>query len=148
MKLKLEIHGHDAVADELKQIGERAHDAKPVLRVIQALMAESAREQFESEGSRGGLPWVPDKNATVARKAREGFKEDTEIRTGDLEKSLAQLGGGGNAIRRLSMASTTFGTRLFYARFQGHKRQLLRITTKDADLWAEKMVDWILSGNT
>ena len=56
-------------------------------------------------------------------------------------------GGGGNAIRRLSKQSTTYGTRLFYAQFQGHKRMLLRVTLQDADLWAEKMVDWILSGN-
>lgn len=146
-RLKLYIDGEEAAADEFRAIGARARDAKPVLRVIQALMANAAREQFEGEGTRGGLKWEPDTPRWVARKIEAQQDARTERRTGALEASLMSEGGGGDSIRRLSKQSTTFGTRLFYAQFQGHRRQLLRVTLQDADLWAEKMVDWILSGN-
>lgn len=146
-RLKLYIDGEGAVAEDFRAIGARAQDAKPVLRVIQGLMAKAAREQFESEGDRGGLKWEPDTPAWIARKTARHQDTRTERRTGVLEASLMAEGGGGDRIRRLSKQSTTFGTRVFYAQFQGHKRQLLRVTLQDADLWAEKMVDWILSGN-
>ncbi|MFZ1927389.1 MAG: hypothetical protein WAU42_14775 [Solirubrobacteraceae bacterium] len=145
-RLRLYIDGTDAAADELREIGERARDAKPVLRVIQGLMAKAAREQFESEGERGGLKWEPDSPRWIERKLYHHWAADTEHRTGDLAASLMAATSGGNAIRRLSKQSTTYGTRLFYAQFQGHKRQLLRVTLHDADDWAERMVDWILSG--
>jgi len=146
-RLKLYIDGEGAVAEDFRAIGARAHDAKPVLRVIQGLMAKAAREQFEGEGARGGLKWQPDTPGWIARKAAKHQDPRTERRTGALEASLMSESGGSNSIRRLSKQSTTFGTRVFYAQFQGHKRQLLRVTLQDADLWAEKMVDWILSGN-
>ena len=146
-RLKLYIDGADAAAEEIRAIGQRARDAKPVLRVIQGLMARGARGQFETEGERGGLPWEPDTPAWMERKRKAGQDPRTERRTGALEASLMAEGGGKGAIRRLSKGSTTFGIRIFYAQFQGHRRQLLRLTLKDADLYAEKMVDWILSGN-
>lgn len=146
--LKLYIDETGLSREDILAIGTRARDAKPVLRAIQGLMAEGAKEQFEGEGSRGGLRWEPDSKMWAARKRREGKDEHTEIRTGDLRAALMSTTGGGNAIRRLSKASTTFGVRLFYSAFQGHRRQLLVITTKDQDRWASMMLDWVLEGKT
>jgi phage gpG-like protein len=147
-RLKLYIDGDGAAEDELKAIGARARDAKPVLRVIQGLMARGAKEQFETEGERGGLAWDKDTQAWVKRKAAKGQDTRTERRTGALWESLTmEAGDFAEEIRKVLKTSTTFGTRLFYAQFQGYSRQLLRITLKDADRWAELMVDWILSGN-
>jgi phage gpG-like protein len=146
-RLRLYIDGEHAAAREIRAIGDRARDAKPVLRVIQGLMARGAKEQFESEGSRGGLAWEPDTKAWVKRKASKEQDTQTERRTGALEESLMSTGGGKDAIRRLSKQSTTYGTRLFYAQFQGHRRTLLALTLKDADRFSELMVDWILSGD-
>jgi phage gpG-like protein len=146
-RLRLYIDGGNAAAEEIRAIGERARDAKPVLRTIQGLMARGAKEQFETEGSRGGLAWEPDTKAWVKRKAAKGQDLRTERRTHALEESLMSAGGGKDSIRRLSKQSTAFGTRLFYAQFQGHKRMLLALTLKDADRFSELMVDYILSGN-
>jgi phage gpG-like protein len=146
-RLRLYIDGENAAAEEIRAIGERARDAKPVLRVIQGLMARGAKEQFETEGSRSGLAWEPDTKAWVKRKASKDQDTRTERRTGALEESLMSTGGGRDAIRRLSKQSTTHGTRLFYAQYQGHKRMLLALTLREADRFSELMVDWILSGN-
>jgi hypothetical protein len=147
-RLRLTIEGDGAAEDELRAIGARARDAKPVMRVIQGLMVRGAKEQFESEGARGGLAWDPDTQAWVKRKAAKGEDTRIERRTGALWESLTMESGDfAEEIRKVLKASTTFGTRIFHAQFQGHRRQLLRITLKDADLWAELIVDWILSGN-
>lgn len=145
-RLRLYIDEKGATADELRGIIERAREPKPVMRVIQQLMMEGAAEQFESEGSRGGYHWAADKEKYVARKLKEGHDERIEIRKGDLRMSLLARSGGGNAIRRLSKASTTVGTRLFYSVFQGHRRQLLTLTSRDQDIYAEKMIDYLLTG--
>ena len=145
LRLRLEIEGDGETVESIRALGERANNAKPVLTVIQKLMEQGAEEQFATKGARGGMSWQVDKDTTIARKVAAGESRDTEVRTGDLARSL--LGGGsGSTIRRLSKSSTTYGTRVFYAVFQGHRRQLLRLTTRDADAWSEKMVRWILDG--
>jgi hypothetical protein len=143
MRLRLLIEGDGQLIHDVKEIGHRASDAKPVLTVIQKLMEEGAREQFETRGARGGKEWQPDKDETVKRKEREGFGDELEVRTSETRDSLF---GGAGVIRRLSKSSTTFGTRVFQARFQGHRRQLLRLTLHDSDKWSEMMVRWILDG--
>lgn len=143
LRLKLEIEGDGQIVEDVRQLGERARDAKPVLRIIQKLMEEGAREQFESHGARGGKPWLEDKKSTVERKKREGFGEELEVRTNETRDSLF---GGSGSIRRLSKSSTTFGTGVFQARFQGHRRMLLKLVMADADRWSKMMVDWILEG--
>ena len=145
-RLRLYIDGTDSTIEEIRAIGVRARNARPVLEQIQALMAEGAAEQFVSEGARGGLKWKPDERSYVERKAKEGHATDLEVRTHTLHDSLVAKGGGGNAIRRLSKASTTFGTRVYYAQFQGHRRELLAVTKTDQDRWATKMIDYILTG--
>jgi phage gpG-like protein len=145
-RLRLYIDGEKAVAEDLRAIGQRARDAKPVMRVIQQLMARGAREQFETQGARSGEPWKTDTPAWIERKRRAGHSTDTEQETGATMASLISAGRTKGAVRRLSKTSTTFGTRTFASQWQGHRRRLLGITMKDADRWAELMVDWILSG--
>lgn len=144
-KLKLEIDGLGATERNLKEIAYRAMNAKPVLRKINYLMQRGAWEQFSSEGSRGGTPWLKDKMATVKKKAAAGEDQRTERASRDLEASL--LAGGADNIKRLSAHATTYGTRLHYARFQGHKRRLLQVTGSDANLWTKMIVEYILSGD-
>jgi len=145
-RLKLYVDDDGATEEQLREIGERAYEAKPVMRVIQGLMADAAIEQFESEGSRGGFRWKPDKEPWSDRKKREGHSPDTEVETGDLREAMIAKTGGGNAIRRLSKNSTTVGVRMFYAAFQGHNRQLLILTVRDQDNYATRMIEWILEG--
>lgn len=145
--MKLEIEGADLAIDMLVGIAERSYDMKPVLTVIQELMRKGAEAQFASEGERGGKRWQLDKPDTVAKKVAAGYPDHTEIETLDLFTALTQRSGGGQAIRRISRHSTTFGTRLFYAQFQGNKRQLLALTTMDADNFASRMVSYVLEGS-
>jgi hypothetical protein len=145
-RLKLEIEGANLAEDMLFGIVDRSHDMKPVLKVIRELMRKNAEAQFVTEGTRGGRRWELDKPNTIAKKIAAGYPNKTEIMTSDLYVSLTQRAGGGDAIRRISRHSTTFGTRRFYAIFQGHKRQLLEFTTMDADDWAQRMVAYCLEG--
>lgn len=143
LKLRLEIEDTGHTVRKVKEMGYRAEAARPVLRQIKHLMEQGAAEQFLTEGERGGYRWKPDLPATVQKKLAEGADRRTEIRTGDLARSLM---GGDKAIRRLSDHSTTFGTRVFYSVYQGHLRRLLELTRADADVYSTMMVKWILDG--
>ena len=143
-RMKFNIEGEELAADEIERIGERATHARPALAVINRMMIIGAHEQFGSEGARGGYSWLQDKPETIAKKRAAGQDERTERRERDLEASLL-LGSKGN-INRISDKTTTYGTRLFYAKFQGHKRQLLKVTYEDADRWTSTIVHWIISG--
>lgn len=145
-KLKLGIEGEGAAIKDLLAIGTRSHEAKPILKVIQELMRRGAEANFMSEGMAGGKRWEMDKPDTIAKKLAAGYPDRTEVMTTRLLASLQQRAGGGDTIRRLSAHSTTFGTRVPYAHWQGKKRQLLAITTQDADNWAERMVRWLVEG--
>jgi hypothetical protein len=145
-RIRLYIEEHGNTREELEEIGHRARDAKPVMRVIQALMVEAGMEQFATEGSRSGEKWKPDKEKWAARKTREGFSDDTEVKSSDLRTAMMAKTGGGGTIRRVSKASTTVGVRLYYAQFQGHKRRLLALTRDDKNRYASMMIDYILTG--
>lgn len=145
-RLRLYVDEEGSTKEELLAIGERAREAKPVMRVIQALMVEGQMEQFASEGTRSGERWLADSKSWEARKKREGLDEHTEVRKGDLRDAMMAKTGGKGAIRRLSKASTTTGVRLYYAVFQGHKRRLLALTRGDQDNYASRMIEWILEG--
>jgi hypothetical protein len=143
-RLKLEVEDTGILVHEVEELGNRAWDAKPVLRRIQEDMAMTTISQFASQGGRSGERWKPDEKSTVERKVAEGYSSRTEMRTGTLAASLLFHGPGN--IHRLSKASTTFGTRVFYAVFQGHARRLLAITMGDADRWSDWMLRWVLHG--
>lgn len=147
LRLRLEIEDTGHTVRKVKEMGYRAEEARPVLRMIKHLMEVGAEEQFVSEGARSSEHWKQDLPATVQQKLAEGADARTEIRTGDLARSI--LGGGdNNTIHRLTKQSTTFGTKVFYSVYQGHTRRLLALTRSDADRWSELMVRYILTGET
>jgi hypothetical protein len=147
-RMRVEIEGADAAIEDLVGIAMRAKDARPVLRVIQEMMRVSAMSNFADEGETFGLHWLKDRDTTVQQKLAAGYQDRTEVMEGNLFQALTQRAGGGEAIRRLSAKSTTFGTRLFYAQFQGKKRQLLAITEAAADHYAERMVKYLVGEPT
>lgn len=144
-RLRLHIDGVHPTEKLFDEIAMRALDARPILRVIQRLQQETAEEQFVSKGAASGNPWEPDLPETAERKEKEGDDPRTEIKTGELARSL--LGSSDTTIRRLTSKSTTYGTRLFYSVYQGRKRTLLMLTTKDAQDWSERMSNWLLLGH-
>lgn len=148
-RLKLLIDGTNLVEDEFKELAHRATDATPVMREIQKSMLTSSREVFATEGAAIGDTWEKDTEAWIERKKRKGWDTKTERRRGDLLLSLTIEGGGefGGEVRKVHKTSTVFGTNVFYAIFQMHKRRLMGIVKRDKNLWGEWIVDWILSGN-
>jgi len=149
VKLTLRIDGTDLVEDEFKDLGERAKDAEPVMRKIQKSMLEGSRLVWESEGATAGKSWQQDTERWIERKKAKGWDTKTEHRRGDLEASLTIEGGGEFAgeVRKVRKTETIFGTRVFYAIFQMHRRRLLSVVRRDREIWAEWIIDWILSGN-
>jgi Phage virion morphogenesis family len=144
----------DDATEQFKGIAERASDAKPVLRAIQALMVDAGMEQFETQGSSTGEAWQPDTKEWAERKGSEGLSDETLVRHGKLREAMMAKTGGGSTIRRLSKHSTTVGVRLFYARFVGHvpegigkgRRRLLTMTVPAMDRYATMMIDYIIDG--
>jgi hypothetical protein len=145
-RLKLYIEDEDRTSEELAAIGARARDAKPVMRLIQALMMESSAEQFLSEGASVGEPWKRDTDEWTERKQKEGLSDGTLERRGDLRSAMLAKTSGGASIRRLSKQSTSVGVRIYYARFAGKKRRLLTMTVPQQDKYASMMIDYILTG--
>lgn len=144
----------DDTTQKFRDIAERASDAKPVLRAIQALMVDAGMEQFESQGASAGKAWQPDTKEWSERKSSEGLSGETLIRHSKLRDAMMAKTGGGSTIRRLSKHSTTVGVRLFYARFVGRvpagvekkDRMLLTMTPPMKNKYATMMIDYIIDG--
>jgi len=148
LRLYIDTEQADRTHEEIAAIGVRAQNAKPVMFQIQALMAASGREQFESEGSSVGEPWEHDTPSWAERKAAKGLSDKTLVRHGKLRDAMMAYTSGKGAIRRLSAHSATVGVRLYYARFAGKKRRLLTMTEAQQDKYASMMISWILDGRT
>lgn len=139
-------HPPDPAAEALEEMGGRARNARPVMQKIMGHLTQAQREQFASEGARGGTPWPEKKDATKARQRRAGKPGDrSEHFTGGLEDSLTRATGGRGAIRRTSKQAATFGTKLFYGGFQD--AQLIAPTKTDKDWMAEAIAGWLLHGD-
>lgn len=148
-RLTLYIDDAGATADEIEKIGWRSRNAKPVMQNIIKHMSGAQREQFMSEGGRGGRKWQPLTEAWVERKRAHGWHPGIETRLGDLRDSLTvgEAGEFAAEVRHAGKTSATYGSKLFYSRFQGWRRTLLYMTESDMNLYGEMMIDYILSGN-
>ena|ERR1039458_2322141 len=143
---KLKITGLTEAEAFLQEIGDRSYNMKPVLMVIKEIMRKTSEGNFQSEGELIGHKWELDTPDTIEKKLASGYSNQTEVMEGNLYDSLTSIASGNGAVRRISRHSTTFGTNLFYAHWQGHKRELLGITMFQADNFAERMIEYLVGG--
>jgi hypothetical protein len=147
LKVQLLIVGPDKPAgEELELLAARARDARPAMRAILDIMLEGEREQFATSGAAGGRAWDADTPAWRAEKRRKGRSPDPERYTDALMKSLtAPRAKGGR--RRVTKASATLGTTLYYAQWQ--KRPLLsglRYVPGVVKRAQDVIVEWFMDG--
>ena len=147
-KVELVVTGPGArlAQTELTEMGVRARNARPVMQSVMRHLVQVEREQFASEGARGGQRWPRKKQVTLEREERAGHRDErTERFTGALYESLTSERAGGSAIRRTSKQAATFGSRLYYGAFQS-TRPLIQVTKQDEDWIAGEISRWLLFG--
>jgi hypothetical protein len=114
VRVDCDVSGAVEAARHVDEVGERASDARPVLKIVQKVIADGVEANFRGGGGRFGEPWEPNRPGTLARKARMGQGSETLVGNGDLGAALT---GGKGKRRRLGKSSTAVGVALFYARF-------------------------------
>jgi hypothetical protein len=114
--VSMEVRGAKDAARRIEEIGERAEDMRPAMRLIKVILEEGHARQFATKGSFLGTPWPENSPETVARKARSGAPSlaSQMVESGDLQESLS---GGKGGRSRVSKGGVSVGTSLFYALF-------------------------------
>lgn len=57
IKVDVKVQGLDRVVFGIDRMGQRAHDLRPVFRVIAGKLRDHYRKQFETAGRTGGQAW-------------------------------------------------------------------------------------------
>src|SRR5262252_1726233 len=114
------VLGLGATLRHLTETGARANDVRPIKEAVRAVYLKS-EQRLWSEAL-----FIPNTEATIERKQRQGLDMRVERATGALEKSLTSKRAKG-AINRAKRDQLRFGSSLFYAGFQeGTVHQLPR----------------------
>jgi phage gpG-like protein len=92
LEINLTVFGEKAISRSLLRVAERAVDAAPAFKEIAVMFYASEKSQFESEGAWASHGWVPDKQATIDEKIRNGHSNLTLQRTGAMMNSLTTPG--------------------------------------------------------
>ena len=160
VRFSIDIDGDRDFARYLLGVEQDTRNARPALTKIGRDMRRYERELFDSQGASGGMPWAPDKPATLAAKSqlrtvagasrRRRLDPRVNHATRRLRKSLTT--GGPGAIRRSTRDSLTFGTSVSYAKYaqRGTKyapaRPVLRFTKPQKKAMRQTILRWILDG--
>lgn len=145
MRLRVEAIGQAVVERQLLAMADRTADATPAMDAVIDGLYESARKQFESQGSYGGTPWPAIAQSTVERKMREGLDLRILHATLDLRDSLTQPGGANVAIARRD--GVIFDTTIPYAKYVKERRPLLAPPEAERRQWVKIVQRWIIDGD-
>lgn len=141
MNVETIVTGEDAAARRLRELADRASDAKPALERVAVMLQRRHASNFAGQGSAFG-GWPPLAAATVARKGHS----TPLVATGALQRAM-QPGRGKGKVRRVSKTRVTLGTSLFYARFhQAGGRPVVGITGTDAKVAVRMIERYIATG--
>jgi phage gpG-like protein len=110
--LELSLAGDVQVRRKLLRVGERAVHARPAFEAIGEALFRIERDQFDSEGRRGGTGWAALKPATIAQR---GTAHPILDDSGALKASLTERGGDNTFWAADDFL--LFGSKLDYAGF-------------------------------
>lgn len=145
MRLRVDAVGLRVLERELLAMSGRVQDASPAMDAVIEGLYESARQQFDSQGSYGGKPWPDDADTTVERKAREGLDPRVLHATLDLRRSLTEPGGDNVAIA--SRDGVVFDTSVPYARFLKRRYTIIMPPERERREWVKVVQKWIIDGD-
>ena len=144
---KFEAFGKPAVSRGFGHPGmPKINDLKAAFERIEKDFYKIEKEQFHTEGARGGMKWQPLTARTIAIKdylmrTRQAVSLRPLIRTGRMWASLTQEGSISGKIRRIGPLEMELGTSVFYAikHHEGQeglsKREVIALTAADQKRW-------------
>jgi hypothetical protein len=148
--ITISTHGLAAVARRFREMQLRVRDLSPAWEEVLTWWAMANKEQFASRGARWRSPWKPLAPSTVAQKRREGFLNESLVRTTDLRRELTNRPLGMERIRASDMEA---GTDLSYAHFhQRGTRKMPRRVLINSEAVAREgvassaIVTWVATG--
>lgn len=121
--LSIEVDGEHALDVALQRAADTVSDCSKYWPQVADVFYEIEREQFSTEGSRGGEPWAPLSAAYLRQRQgsewpslRKNWAETQPIliRSGDLYRSLTKRGAE-SGIYEATATSLTLGSSLPYA---------------------------------
>jgi hypothetical protein len=143
----LHLYGDHGAEFYLKGVAWRAKNLKPALEEIGQRMLKAERELFERHGARGGPPWKPLDEDTIARKRRAHYPDPEAplIATGDLMRSLSERSHPLN-IFNVTRSSVYIGSRSEKLDYNRRERPPIRLGEKDETDYAQILNTWIIHG--
>lgn len=150
--VRIEVYGDDVTAEQLVATGERAVMMEPLWAEISERLEEIEREQFATDGGRGGRRWPELAMNTMWRKFREHERLDILRATDDMYESLTE--GGPQAVRFMTPDSFEFGsTTEQFGLQQGWTPQAnfperlpVDLTIGDELMFSRMMLEYIVGG--
>ncbi len=126
MILELEAFGEQLISRKILRVADRAVDARPAWREIRRAFVEAEADLFATEGASSGRAWQELSPVTVEIKEREGSDSRILHGRGDLEASLATLGGP-DQIFEAALEWMVFGTAVPWARWHQRGTTILAV---------------------
>ena len=124
--LKVTIDGQETLLRALGVVEKSVHDWRPAWEECEKLFYEIEGNQFASQGSRGGNPWVKLSEGYGKWKALHHPGKPLLVVDGTLRDSLQGKGDG--AIRDIQPDSLTLGSSIPYAAY--HQRGTSRMPAR------------------
>lgn len=95
----LQATGAREAARDLRGVGERATQLRPVFDDLIGALLTGERKLFDRNGGGGRNAWPPNRKSTIARKLARGQDPRPMRATGSLERMLTQKGASGQIAR-------------------------------------------------
>ena len=133
-QVSFEVLGEKQVSQMLSRTTAKAADLGPYWLMVQGLLQQAIKEQFDTEGGRTG-GWAPLSERYASDKVRRFGNQPILVATGALRQSLT--GGSGFIARQEGNETLRFGTQLGYGRFHQTgtssmpQRRILDLTNDD-----------------
>jgi len=144
-KIVVETKGVEKAELNLRELGVRAKDIRPLTRDLSRIFEHSTKKRFE-----GSAHWPPLAESTLERKSAEGLDHGILRATDSLYKSLTNPGDK-NAVRKGKPGEFVFGTKLRHGRFAKGtktqpKRELINLTAQERREAAKTISSYITTG--
>lgn len=127
----VEIRGVPAAQQLIWSVGKRAMAPQPFLRVAGGIVKAGFERQMDSDGKAYGSGWQPLAEATLRRKAEEGYPSRIMERTGELKRRVGSIENMATFSIREGMGNYFVGRFKQTGTKHEPRRQLLGVSAAD-----------------
>lgn len=151
--VSVQVRGNEVVARELFFVGDAAVNLRPVWEEVAEYLQDATREQFATEGGRGGDPWAPLNNKYAFSKWRRGESLEMLRATDAMYDELTGKGNSNTAFQFFDEYMTFGSDTPQFAYQQGNEglgdmpiRLPIQLTEADSRVITGMIMDRIISG--